>query len=64
MFPQDAMSELLKLMSHVADQTPGTSGKQWQHPSDATRRYILLIGFLYSHEEVWIKNSPKADQPT
>ncbi|XP_035529302.1 S100P-binding protein-like [Morone saxatilis] len=35
---QDVMTELLKLMSHVADQTPASYGKQWQHPSDLTRR--------------------------
>uniref|UniRef100_A0A3B4ZRB2 S100P-binding protein n=1 Tax=Stegastes partitus TaxID=144197 RepID=A0A3B4ZRB2_9TELE len=33
------MSELLSLMSHVADQTTGSNGTQWQHPSDLTRRY-------------------------
>lgn len=55
MFPEDVMTELLKLMTHVADQTPGTTGGQWQHPSDLTRRYISLIGFLYSYEEEWIK---------
>ncbi|KAI3367896.1 hypothetical protein L3Q82_026726, partial [Scortum barcoo] len=45
---QDAMSELLELMTHVADQTSGT---EWQHPSDLTRRYLILIGYLYSSEE-------------
>lgn len=44
-FPLDVMSELLKLMTDVADQRPGTMGKQWQHPSDLTRRYVILIGF-------------------
>eukprot|EP00064_Thunnus_orientalis_P006042 superscaffoldBa00000612_g6056 len=34
----DVMTELLKLMTDVADQTPGAMGKQWQHPSDLTRR--------------------------
>uniref|UniRef100_A0A8C4DFX2 S100P-binding protein n=1 Tax=Dicentrarchus labrax TaxID=13489 RepID=A0A8C4DFX2_DICLA len=37
-FPVDVMTELLKLMSHVADQTPASYDKQWQHPSDLTRR--------------------------
>ncbi|XP_029316821.1 S100P-binding protein [Cottoperca gobio] len=35
---KDVMSELMTLMTHVADQTPGTDGTQWQHPSDLTRR--------------------------
>ncbi|XP_054862020.1 uncharacterized protein LOC129347780 isoform X2 [Amphiprion ocellaris] len=35
----DVMSELLNLMSHVAKQTTGSSGTQWQHPSDLTRRH-------------------------
>ncbi|XP_044022803.1 uncharacterized protein LOC122861864 isoform X2 [Siniperca chuatsi] len=35
---QDVMTELLNLMTHVAEQTPGTNGRQWQHPSDLTRR--------------------------
>ncbi|XP_071327438.1 uncharacterized protein [Trachinotus anak] len=35
---QDVMSELLNLMSHVADQTPSSHDRQWQHPSDLTRR--------------------------
>nr|XP_008297293.1 PREDICTED: S100P-binding protein [Stegastes partitus] len=34
----DVMSELLSLMIHVADQTSGSHGTQWQHPSDLTRR--------------------------
>lgn len=46
------MAELMNLMTHVADQTPDTNGRQWQHPSDLTRRYIILIGF-YNFEEVW-----------
>ncbi|XP_026209853.1 S100P-binding protein-like [Anabas testudineus] len=33
----DVMTELVSLMSHVADQAPG-SGTPWQHPSDLTRR--------------------------
>uniref|UniRef100_A0A8D3CDD7 S100P-binding protein n=1 Tax=Scophthalmus maximus TaxID=52904 RepID=A0A8D3CDD7_SCOMX len=33
---QDVMTELLNLMNHVAEETPGTS--EWQHPSDLTRR--------------------------
>ncbi|XP_034381202.1 S100P-binding protein-like [Cyclopterus lumpus] len=32
------MTELLTLMNQVADQRQGTDGKQWQHPSDLTRR--------------------------
>lgn len=48
MFSQDVMTELLNLMTHVADQTPGANGRQWQHPSDLTRRYVILIGVLYS----------------
>uniref|UniRef100_A0A8C7UHA2 S100P-binding protein n=1 Tax=Oncorhynchus mykiss TaxID=8022 RepID=A0A8C7UHA2_ONCMY len=36
------MTELLNLMNHVADQRPGTNGRQWQHPSDLTRRYRHL----------------------
>ncbi|KAK5857133.1 hypothetical protein PBY51_010399 [Eleginops maclovinus] len=35
---KDAMSELMMLMNSVADQKPGAGGKQWQHPSDLTRR--------------------------
>ncbi|KAF3844642.1 hypothetical protein F7725_007805 [Dissostichus mawsoni] len=35
---KDAMSELMTLMNSVADQSPGADGKQWQHPSDLTRR--------------------------
>ncbi|CAB1335087.1 unnamed protein product [Coregonus sp. 'balchen'] len=35
---EGVMTELLKLMNHVADQVPGTNGRQWQHPSDLTRR--------------------------
>ncbi|XP_031144496.2 S100P-binding protein isoform X2 [Sander lucioperca] len=34
----DVMSELLTLMTRVADQASGTDGRQWQHPSDLTRR--------------------------
>ncbi|XP_059209038.1 S100P-binding protein-like [Centropristis striata] len=34
----DCMNELQSLMTHVADQTPGGDGQQWQHPSDFTRR--------------------------
>lgn len=36
------MTELLNLMNHVAEQGPGTNGRQWQHPSDLTRRYRHL----------------------
>nr|XP_046269118.1 S100P-binding protein-like isoform X2 [Scatophagus argus] len=32
------VTELLNLMTRVADQTQGTNGPQWQHPSDLTRR--------------------------
>ncbi|XP_010877556.2 uncharacterized protein LOC105015825 [Esox lucius] len=32
------MTELVNLMNHVADQGPGTNSRQWQHPSDLTRR--------------------------
>ncbi|XP_033980171.1 uncharacterized protein LOC117477577 [Trematomus bernacchii] len=35
---KDAMSELMTLMNSVADQSPGADGKQWQHPSNLTRR--------------------------
>ncbi|TKS86364.1 S100P-binding protein [Collichthys lucidus] len=35
---KDVMTELLNLMTHVADQAQGTKGNQWQHPSDLTRR--------------------------
>ncbi|XP_035608355.1 uncharacterized protein LOC118368400 [Oncorhynchus keta] len=35
---EGVMTELLNLMNHVADQRPGTNGRQWQHPSDLTRR--------------------------
>ncbi|XP_024285732.1 uncharacterized protein LOC112256612 [Oncorhynchus tshawytscha] len=35
---EGVMTELLNLMNHVADQRPGTDGRQWQHPSDLTRR--------------------------
>ncbi|XP_031703826.1 S100P-binding protein isoform X2 [Anarrhichthys ocellatus] len=35
---QDVMTELLTLMDHVADQRPGADGRQWQHPTDLTRR--------------------------
>ncbi|XP_054470340.1 S100P-binding protein-like [Anoplopoma fimbria] len=35
---QDVMTELMTLMTHVADQKPGTDGRRWQHPSDLTRR--------------------------
>ncbi|KAM7403811.1 hypothetical protein PAMA_004310 [Pampus argenteus] len=34
----DVMTELLQLITDVAHQTPGTTGNQWQHPSDLTRR--------------------------
>lgn len=47
MCPEDVMSELMNLMTHVADQTPGTNNPQWQHPSDLTCRYIILIGVLF-----------------
>lgn len=43
MFSQDVMTELVNLMSNVADQPPG-SGRQWQHPSDLTRRWVILYG--------------------
>uniref|UniRef100_A0A4W5Q038 S100P-binding protein n=1 Tax=Hucho hucho TaxID=62062 RepID=A0A4W5Q038_9TELE len=32
------ITELLNLMNHVAEQGPGPNGRQWQHPSDLTRR--------------------------
>ncbi|XP_070299381.1 uncharacterized protein [Salvelinus sp. IW2-2015] len=35
---EGVMTELLNLMNHVAEQGPGTNGRQWQHPSDLTRR--------------------------
>ncbi|XP_027130895.1 S100P-binding protein isoform X2 [Larimichthys crocea] len=35
---KDVMTELLNLMTHVADQAQGTKANQWQHPSDLTRR--------------------------
>ncbi|KAK9533422.1 hypothetical protein VZT92_008540 [Zoarces viviparus] len=35
---QDVMTELLTLMNHVAYQRPGADGRQWQHPTDLTRR--------------------------
>ncbi|KAM6917429.1 S100P-binding protein [Lycodopsis pacificus] len=35
---QDVMTELRTLMDHVADQRPGADGRQWQHPTDLTRR--------------------------
>lgn len=35
------MTELMNLMSHVADRTPGTNHPQWQHPSDLTCRYTI-----------------------
>ncbi|XP_037602642.1 uncharacterized protein LOC119474605 isoform X2 [Sebastes umbrosus] len=35
---QGVMTELQNLMTHVADQTQGADGRQWQHPSDFTRR--------------------------
>ncbi|KAK2826304.1 hypothetical protein Q5P01_020518 [Channa striata] len=35
---QDVMTELLNLMTHVADQKTGSGCRQWQHPSDLTRR--------------------------
>ncbi|XP_039994144.1 uncharacterized protein LOC120795926 [Xiphias gladius] len=34
----DVMTELRNLMTHVADQTPGSNDRQWQHPSDLTSR--------------------------
>nr|XP_023841964.1 uncharacterized protein LOC111962957 [Salvelinus alpinus] len=34
---EGVMTELLNLMNHVAEQGPGTNGRQWQHPSDLTR---------------------------
>lgn len=37
------MTELSNLMSHVAEQTSGASGPQWQHPSDLTRRYAVPV---------------------
>ncbi|KAK1791957.1 hypothetical protein P4O66_013930, partial [Electrophorus voltai] len=33
------VTELLHLMSAVANQETGRDGSQWQHPSDLTRRY-------------------------
>lgn len=36
------MTELLTLMTHVSDQGAPANGRQVQHPSDFTRRYILL----------------------
>uniref|UniRef100_A0A3B4UHV4 S100P-binding protein n=1 Tax=Seriola dumerili TaxID=41447 RepID=A0A3B4UHV4_SERDU len=38
MFSQDVMSELLNLMTHVADQSANLRERQWQHPSDLTKR--------------------------
>uniref|UniRef100_A0A3B4UIK0 S100P-binding protein n=1 Tax=Seriola dumerili TaxID=41447 RepID=A0A3B4UIK0_SERDU len=35
---QDVMSELLNLMTHVADQSANLRERQWQHPSDLTKR--------------------------
>ena len=35
---QSVMTELMNLMTHVANQTQCTDGRQWQHPSDLTRR--------------------------
>ncbi|XP_032356464.1 S100P-binding protein [Etheostoma spectabile] len=41
----DVMTELLTLMTHVADQASGTDGRQWQHPSDLTcRNYQRRFG--------------------
>ncbi|XP_065822567.1 uncharacterized protein [Labrus bergylta] len=34
----DVVMELQNLMTHVADQTSGNYGRQWQHPSDLTHR--------------------------
>uniref|UniRef100_A0A4W5PYH3 S100P-binding protein n=1 Tax=Hucho hucho TaxID=62062 RepID=A0A4W5PYH3_9TELE len=35
---EEVITELLNLMNHVAEQGPGPNGRQWQHPSDLTRR--------------------------
>uniref|UniRef100_A0A3Q3VVT1 S100P-binding protein n=1 Tax=Mola mola TaxID=94237 RepID=A0A3Q3VVT1_MOLML len=43
---EDVMTELQNLMNRVADQTPGNSSAQWQHPSDLTRSYQRRFGNL------------------
>ncbi|XP_019940335.2 S100P-binding protein isoform X2 [Paralichthys olivaceus] len=35
---QDVMTELFNLITHVAKNTRGANGRQWQHPSDLTHR--------------------------
>ncbi|XP_030614979.1 S100P-binding protein [Archocentrus centrarchus] len=32
------VSELLRMMNHVADERADRDGRRWQHPSDLTRR--------------------------
>ncbi|XP_054597452.1 uncharacterized protein [Nothobranchius furzeri] len=58
---QGFVSELLTLMTHVADQT-GSNGSQWQHPSDLTcRNYQKRFGSERSAVTLgeWrVKNSP------
>ncbi|XP_035023166.1 S100P-binding protein isoform X2 [Hippoglossus stenolepis] len=40
---QDVMTELFNLITHVAEKTRGGNGRQWQHPSDLTRREKAVI---------------------
>ncbi|CAK6968068.1 S100P-binding protein-like [Scomber scombrus] len=59
----DVMTELMRLMTDVEDQTPGSTGRQWQHPSDLTcrnyqRRFGNMVPKMSLHE--WqTKNSVK-----
>ncbi|KAF1375087.1 hypothetical protein PFLUV_G00235770 [Perca fluviatilis] len=59
----DVMTELLSLMTHVADQASGTDGRQWQHPSDLTRRnYQRRLGIqmpIMTLHEWQARNWPK-----
>lgn len=46
-FSPDLVSELQSLMANVPD-------AQWQHPSDFTRRYVVVIQY-FSYEGGWIR---------
>lgn len=45
--PSGVMSELLSVLNRVAGEKAGKDGKQWQHPSDFTRRYATFFDFFF-----------------
>ncbi|KAL0969228.1 hypothetical protein UPYG_G00224190 [Umbra pygmaea] len=57
------MTELMNLMNHVAHQVPGANRRQWQHPSDLTRRnYQKRFGnesAIYTLDEWQNRNDKK-----